>query len=333
MGYAPTKFIWFNSEFVPWREATVHVLAHGLQYGSCVFEGVRAYETPSGAAVFRNHDHARRLLHSAKMLGMELPVGLAEIESACRDVVSRNGLRSAYIRPCAYRREGTLGLTPIAANESPVDVAVVAIEWGKYLGEAAMNNGIDVCVTSWRRPPSASLPMTAKAGGYYLNAQLIGEEAKRHGYDEGIALDTHGNLAEGSSENLFVVRRGVLCTTPVSSSILDGITRDTVLTLARELGIDVREQAMPRDVLYTSDEIFLTGTAAEVTPVRSVDRRPVGDGLPGPITKTLQHAFFGLFNGQTPDRWGWLDLVVPVENVPSHTASTGRVTPVVATQP
>ncbi|MEZ6317829.1 MAG: branched-chain amino acid transaminase [Phycisphaerales bacterium] len=309
MGFKPTSVIWKNGQWVGWHDATVHVLAHGLHYGSSVFEGVRAYATPQGPAIFRNAEHVRRLFESARIYGMPIDHTPGEIEQACREVVSRNGLTSAYIRPIVYRSAGTFSLAP--GDDAPVEVAIAAIEWGEYLGDGAINNGIDVCVSSWRRLSTSAAPVMSKAGGHYLNAQLIAGEAKRNGYAEGIALDVHGNLSEGSGENVFVVRNGSLYTPPLSSSVLDGITRDTVIQLAAEVGIPVREQSLPREMLYTADEIFLTGTAAEITPVRSVDRTPVADGTPGPITRRMQEIFFGLFKGATHDRWGWLDFVSP----------------------
>jgi len=309
MGYKPTDVIWKNGEWVAWEDATVHVMAHALHYGSSVFEGVRAYNTHRGPAVFRNADHAGRLIDSARMYAMDLGVTRADIERLCREVVTRNGLGSAYIRPVAYRAEGTFSLTP--GDDAPVEFSVGAIEWGEYLGDGALTEGIDVCCSSWRRLPTSAAPVMSKAGGHYLNAQLIAGEAKRNGYAEGLALDGNGNLSEGSSENIFVVHRGVVHTPPLSASVLAGITRDTVMTLALEAGLTVREHSIPRELLYCADEIFLTGTAAEITPVRSVDRTPVGDGTPGAVTKRLQGLFFGLFDGTTPDKWGWLDFTEP----------------------
>lgn len=307
MGFVPTQVIWQAGEYKPWHDATVHVMAHGLHYGSAVFEGVRAYETREGPVVFRNRDHVRRLFASAALYGIAVPHEPDEIEDVCRQVVVRNGLKSAYIRPIVYRTAGTFGL--VAGDDSPAEVAVAAIEWGRYLGEEGIKHGIDACVSSWRRLSSDAVPAAAKAAGHYLNAQLIAGEAKRHGYAEGIALDARGLLAEGAGENLFVVRGSRLFTTPLDASILSGITRDTALTLAAHLGIDAGERHMTRDFLCTADEVFLTGTAAEITPVRSIDRMPIGTGSPGPVTRSVQSAFFGLFSGETEDRWGWLDRV------------------------
>lgn len=327
MGFTPTPYIWRDGAWVGWADATVHVLAHGLHYGTSVFEGLRAYRTPRGPAVFRNREHARRFTESARMYGIGIPFGVQEIERACREVVSRNGLASAYIRPVAYRADGTFSLTP--GDDAPVQVAVAAVEWGEYLGNGAIKNGIDVCVSSWRRLSASASPVMAKAGGHYLNAQLIAGEAKRNGYAEGIALDGQGNISEGSSENIFVVRDGEIVTPPLSSSVLGGITRDTVFTLARHAGIPVREQTIPRELLYAADEVFLTGTAAEITPVRSVDRLPVGAGEPGPVTRELQRLFFGLFDGSTEDSWGWLDYTEADSGAACAPADNGAASGVV----
>ena len=308
MAIHPTEYIWHNGSFVQWHEATTHVLAHGLHYGSSVFEGIRAYETPDGgAAAFRLKGHIQRLFESAKIYQIEIPFPVERIERPCLEVVALNGLRAAYIRPIAFRGFGTFSLCP--NGQTPIEVAIAAIEWGAYLGSSALRDGVDVCISSWTRLAPNTVPVLAKAGGHYLSSQLIASEAARHGYAEGIALDGSGCLSEGSSENLFVVRDGVIYTTPMAASILEGITRDTVLTLAKEQGMTVREQALPREILYVADEVFFTGTAAEITPVRSVDRIQVGDGRPGEITRRLQQAFFGLFDGTTPDRWGWLEPI------------------------
>jgi branched-chain amino acid aminotransferase len=303
-----TQFIWFNGKLVPWEKATVHVLAHALHYGSSVFEGVRAYETPSGVAIFRLRDHTRRLFDSAKIYRIHMPFSAEAVNEACRQVISANALRrGAYLRPVVFKGYGEIGVTP--KNEPPTDVAVAAWEWGKYLGHEGEDAGVDVCVSSWSRVTPNTLPALAKAGGNYLSSQLIGSEARRLGFDEGIGLSTDGLLSEGSGENLFLVKDGVLLTPALAHSVLGGLTRDTVMRLARERGIEVRESALPRELLYLADEAFFTGTAVEITPIRSVDRIPVGSGKRGPITETLQNAFFGLFSGTTPDKWGWLDCV------------------------
>lgn len=303
-----TKFIWFNGKLVPWEKANVHVLTHALHYGSSVFEGLRAYETPSGVAIFRLKDHTRRLFDSAKIYRIALPFTADQINEACRQIVSSNGLaKGAYLRPIAFRGYGEIGVAPKV--EPPVDVAIAGWEWGKYLGHESEELGVDVCVSSWQRVAPNTLPAMAKAGGNYLSSQLISYEAKRLGFAEGIGLAPDGTVSEGAGENLFLVKDGVLHTPGLSHSVLGGITRDTIMRLAHDLGIEVRESSVPRELLYLCDELFMTGTAAEVTPVRSVDRLAVGDGRRGPVTAALQAAFFGLFNGRTPDKYGWLDHV------------------------
>ncbi|HEU4328399.1 MAG TPA: branched-chain amino acid transaminase [Roseiflexaceae bacterium] len=302
----PTKYIWFNGELVPWEKATVHVMTHALHYGSSVFEGVRCYNTPKGPAIFRLTPHTRRLFDSAKIYRMEIPYTAEQINEACRAVIRDNGLKSAYLRPLVWRGYGEIGVYPMG---NPVEVMVAAIEWGAYLGADALENGADVIVSSWNRVAPNTLPAMSKAGGNYLSSQLIVMEARRLGFSEGIALDTNGQLSEGSGENLFVIRDGVIYTPPITAALLPGITRDAAITLARHHGYEVREQNLPREVLYLADEIFFTGTAAEISPVRSVDGISVGIGKRGPITTTIQKAFFGLFSGETEDRWGWLEYV------------------------
>ena len=301
-----TKYIWFNGELVPWENATVHVMTHALHYGSSVFEGLRCYNTPKGPAIFRLAPHTRRLFDSSKIYRMELPYTPEQIHEACKTVVRENGLKSAYLRPLVWRGYGEVGVFPL---KNPVEVMIAAVEWGAYLGAEALENGVDVQVSSWSRVAPNTLPAMAKAGGNYLSSQLIVMEAVRHGYAEGIALDTNGMLSEGSGENLFVIRDGVIFTPPTTAAILPGITRDSVMTLAKSLGYEVREQNLPREALYVADELFFTGTAAEVSPIRSVDGITIGAGRRGPITEALQKAFFGLFNGETEDRWGWLEYV------------------------
>ena len=300
------KHIWYNGKLVPWEQATVHVLAHALHYGSTVFEGVRAYATPDGPIIFRLRDHTRRLFDSAKIHRIDIPYTQAEINAACKQIILTNGLtKGAYMRPFAFRGYGEIGVAP--KTPPPVDTVVAAFEWGAYLGAEGLENGIDVCVSSWQRLASNTIPSMGKAAGNYLSSQLISMEAKRLGFAEGIGLGTDGSVSEGAGENLFLIRDGVIYTPGLASSILQGITRDSVITLARLHGFEVREQTLPREMLYLADEIFLTGTAAEVTPVRSVDRITIGAGKRGPVTEALQSAFFGLFNGKTPDNWGWLD--------------------------
>ncbi|GLP95254.1 branched-chain amino acid transaminase [Paraferrimonas sedimenticola] len=301
------EYIWFNGKLIPWKEATVHVMSHALHYGSSVFEGVRVYNTPKGPAVFRLKEHTQRLFDSAKIYRMNVPYDQAAINQACKDAVAKNNLSSAYIRPMAFIGDVGLGLTP--PLDADAEVIVAAFEWGAYLGEESMEAGVDVAVTSWNRLAPNTMPTGAKAGGNYLSSQLISREAKRHGYKEGIALDNNGCISEGAGENLFIVKNGVLYTPPVTAAILPGITRDTIMTLAQEAGFKVVEQAMPRESMYLADEIFMTGTAAEIVPVRSVDQIPVGEGKRGPITAQMQKAFFGLFDGTTEDKWGWLDYV------------------------
>lgn len=303
-----TKYIWFNGKLVPWESATVHVLSHALHYGSSVFEGIRAYSTPKGVAIFRLREHTRRLFDSAKIYRITIPFSHEQVNAACREVIAENGLTNgAYLRPVAFRGYGEIGVAP--KNEPPVDVAIAGWEWGKYLGHESEAEGVDVCVSSWNRVAPNTIPALAKAAGNYLSSQLIGYEARRLGFAEGIGLAPDGNVSEGAGENLFMVKDGVLMTPNLAHSALGGITRDTIMRLARERGIEVRETSIPRELLYLCDELFFTGTAAEVTPVRSVDRLQVGNGRRGPITEALQNAFFGLFSGKTPDKWGWLDYV------------------------
>ncbi len=302
-----TDFIWFNGKLVPWEKATVHVLAHALHYGSSVFEGIRAYETPRGPVIFRLRDHTRRLYESARVYRIDIPYDVEQIEEACREVVRANGLsRNAYIRPIAFRGFGDMGLAP--QNDLPTEVAVAAWEWAKLLGQEP-EQGVDACVSSWNRVAPNTLPALIKAGGNYLSSQLIATEARRLGFAEGIGLTTDGLVSEGSGQNLFLVKDGTLLTPSLAHSVLGGITRDTVIRLAQQRGIEVRECAIPREMLYLADEAFFSGTAVEITAIRSIDRLPVGAGRRGPVTETLQSAFFGLFCGRTPDTWGWLDQV------------------------
>ncbi len=298
--------IWFNGELVPWDAATIHVLSHVVHYGSSVFEGIRCYATPSGPAIFRLKEHTRRLFDSAKIYRMPIPYTPEQINAACKAVVAVNKLESAYLRPVAYRGYGELGVDP---RPCPVDVAIAALNWGRYLGEEALEQGVDVGVSSWWRIAPNTLPALAKVGANYMNSQLIRLEAAEHGYSEGIALDTQGFVSEGSGENLFLIRDGRIFTPPLNASVLPGITRDTVITLAADLGYQVVQERLPREALYIADELFFTGTAAEVSPIRSVDGIQVGIGRRGPITEQLQSAFFDVINGEIPDRWGWLEQV------------------------
>lgn len=306
MPLLPTRWIWLNGILVPWEEATVHVMTYALHMGASIFEGIRCYSTPRGPAIFRLAEHIRRLSDSARIYRMELPFEVPQVMEACREVIRVNRLTGAYLRPLAWLGVGELGTNPIG---HPVEMMVGAFEWGAYLGEEGLERGVDVCVSSWRRVAPDTIPSLAKAGGTYLSSQLISREAKANGYAEGIGLDVNGFLSEGSAENLFVVRDGVVFTPPATSAILPGITRDAVITLIRHLGYEVREQVLPREILYVADELFFTGTAAEVTPIRSVDQLLVGDGKPGPITTRVQRSYFAIARGQVEDRWGWLDHV------------------------
>lgn len=312
------KLIWFNGELVKWDEARVHVLAHALHYGSSVFEGIRVYKTPDGPRVFRLTDHMQRLYDSAKIYRMPIPYPRDELIDVCKSVILANDLvNGAYIRPIALRGYGEIGLAPKA--DHPVDVAVAAWEWGAYLGADGLEKGVDVCISSWQRVAPNTVPTLAKAGGNYLSSQLISVEAKQRGFTEGIALSTDGTVSEGAGENLFMIRGGRIFTPPSTSSILTGITRDSVIRLAARLDLVVEERSIPREALYLADELFFTGTAAEITPIRSVDRIDIGQGKRGPITAKLQAAFFGLFDGSTDDSESWLE---PIE-APAVAAAGG----------
>jgi len=308
------NWIWHNGKLVPWDQAQVHVLTHALHYGSSVFEGIRVYATPNGSQVFRLQAHTQRLFDSAKIHRIPIPYSADEIDAACREVVITNELTNgAYIRPIAFRGYGDIGLAP--KPDHPTDVSVAAWEWGTYLGADALDQGVDVCISSWQRVAPNTIPALAKAGGNYLSSTLVSLEARQHGYHEGIALAADGTVSEGAGENLFLIRDGIIYTPNATASILTGITRASVMTLAREIGLEVVEQSLPRELLYIADEIFLTGTAAEITPVRSVDRIEIGAGTRGPITKQLQNTFFGLFDGSTDDKWGWLEPLDEAMNI------------------
>jgi branched-chain amino acid aminotransferase len=298
-----TANIWHNGKLIPWDKAQIHVMSHVVHYGSSVFEGIRCYTQPHGAGVFRLPEHMARLVDSAKIYRMPLPYTAEQLSAAVVDVIEANGVTPCYIRPIAFRGYGEMGVNPL---KSPVEVFIANFPWGKYVhGDA----GADVCVSSWSRLAPNTMPSLAKAGANYMNSQLIRMEAEINGYSEGIALDTNGYLSEGSGENLFLVRGGVLYTTPLANSVLNGITRSSILTLAKQLGIEIVEQALPRELLYICDEAFFTGTAAEVTHLRSVDRILVGDGTMGPVTKALHDEFFGIVNGTRPDHHNWLTPV------------------------
>ena len=304
-----SQFIWHEGKLVPWEQATVHVLTHALHYGSSVFEGIRVYKTPDGPIGFRLTDHIRRMFNSAKVYRMKMPYSPATIVAACKEVIRENRLLDgAYIRPIAYRGYGEMG---VAGNiDEPARCSVAAWEWGSYLGEGGLEKGVDVCISSWQRVAPNTVPTLAKAGGNYLSSILVTLEARRLGFTEGIALNSAGYVSEGAGENLFLVQNGKLYTPPVAASILAGLTRDTVIHLAHTMDIEVVEQDIPRELLYIADEVFLTGSAAEVTPVRSVDKITVGSGKRGPLTEKIQRRFFGLFDGSTADQWGWLEPIL-----------------------
>jgi branched-chain amino acid aminotransferase len=298
--------IWFDGDFIPWDEAKVHVLSHALHYGSSVFEGIRCYETESGPAVFCLSQHIKRMYNSCKIYRIEIPYSSDQISQAILETIRRNNLRSCYIRPLVFRGYEQLGVEP---RGCPVNVAIAVWEWGAYLGPEALERGVDVGVSSWRRMAPGTIPAMAKVGGHYTNSQLIRMEAADNGYAEGIALDIYGYVSEGSGENLFAVVDGVLHTPPLSASVLGGITRQCVITLAEDLGYEVREELIPRELLYIADELFFTGTAAEVTPIRSVDRIVIGPGRRGPITAKIQSEFFKIVQGKSQDRYRWLTPV------------------------
>ena len=298
-----TEHIWHNGELIPWDKAQIHVMSHVVHYGSSVFEGVRCYSQGTGAGIFRLHDHMARLIDSAKIYRMPLPYSVEQLSAAVVEVVEANGVAPCYIRPIAFRGYGEIGVNPL---KSPVEVYVANFPWGKYVPG---NAGADVCISSWSRLAPNTMPSLAKAGANYMNSQLIRMEAEINGYSEGIALDVNGYLSEGSGENLFVIRGNTLYTSPLANSVLNGITRNCVFTIARELGIPIVEQALPRELLYIADEAFFTGTAAEVTHLRSVDRILVGDGAMGPITTAIHDEFFALVNGHKADRFNWLTPV------------------------
>ncbi|MEE4212952.1 MAG: branched-chain amino acid transaminase [Parvularcula sp.] len=301
-----SKYIWRNGEMVPWKEATTHVMTHALLYGTCAFEGIRAYETPKGTVIFRNDAHADRLFYSSRVYGIGIEFTREEVMQACRDAVAKNGLTSAYIRVNAYLGYGEMSPS---ATGCPNELDVVAFAFGRYLGEEALKEGIDVCVTSWRRSAPSTIPAGLKMAGNYLSSRLITTEAKARGCVEGIGLGFNGSVSEGAGENLFMVKNGKIITPPTSASILVGITRDSIITMARDLGHEVIEQEISREALYGADELFFTGTAAEVTPIRKLDGFEVGQVGDNPVTASIQKAFFGLFDGSTEDKYGWLDPV------------------------
>jgi len=305
MAIQKTEKIWHNGKFIDWDDATVHVMSHVVNYGSSVFEGIRCYALPSGPAIFRSGEHMQRLIDSAKIYRIDVDFTRDQLVRGMVELVKANGAWPCYIRPIILRGYGEAGVNPL---NSPVEVYICNYPWGKYLGTDA-SEGVDVCISSWTRIAPNTLPAMAKAGANYMNSQLIKMEAILNGYAEGIALDKNGYISEGSGENLFVIRNGVLQTAPLGNSVLPGITRDSVLQIARDLGIAVVEQVLPRELLYIADEVFFTGTAAEVTPIRSVDKITVGKGKIGPVTKSIQQEFYGIVRGEKPDRYSWLTSV------------------------
>jgi branched-chain amino acid aminotransferase len=305
MAIEKTEKIWHNGTLIPWDDARIHVMSHVIHYGSSVFEGVRCYAPPAGPAIFRAQEHAQRLLDSAKVYRIDVDFTRDEIVKAMCDVVANNGVWPCYLRPVVLRGYGEAGVNPF---NSPTEVYVVNYPWGKYLGSDA-DQGCDVCVSSWTRLAPNTLPAMAKAGANYMNSQLIKMEAIVNGYAEGIALDTNGYVSEGSGENVFIVRNGTLQTAPLGNSVLPGITRDSVLQIARDLNIPIVENVIPREMLYLADEAFFSGTAAEVTPIRSVDKISVGKGVTGPITRAIQKEFYAIVKGEKADRHQWLTPV------------------------
>jgi branched-chain amino acid aminotransferase len=321
MAFSGTGKIWMNGKLVDWKDATIHVASHVVHYGSAVFEGARCYSTPRGSACFRLDAHMRRLFDSAKIYRMELQLDQAALTEAVLETIRANEFKACYIRPIVYRGYNELGVNPFPC---PVDTAILTWEWGTYLGAGALERGVDVRVSSWTRAHPNTFPTLAKSSANYANSQLIKMEAVAEGYSEGIALDTQGNLSEGSGQNLFLVRDNILYTPPLSAAVLPGITRSTIITLAQDLGFTVVEQVLPREMLYISDEAFFVGTAAEITPIRTVDKIQIGKGQRGPVAEALQVAFFDMINGETPDRHGWLTYVYPGEPLQATAAGSAR---------
>jgi len=304
--FLENSFVWMNGRFVPWKDAQIHVASHVVHYGSSIFEGFRAYDTPKGTAVFRLQDHTRRLYNSCKIYRIEVPYTPEEFNRAVVETIKVNKLKACYVRPIVYRGYKTLGVDPFP---NPVDCAILVWEWGQYLGPEALGSGVDVCISSWWRMAPNTFPALAKSGANYMNSQLIKMEANLDGYAEGIALNIRGHVSEGSGENLFLVRGETVYTPPLSSSVLPGITRESVMTLLGEMGVKVVEDTIPREILYISDEVFFTGSAAEITPVRSIDKIVIGSGKRGPVTRKIQEAFFAYLNGTRDDTYDWLTYV------------------------
>jgi branched-chain amino acid aminotransferase len=312
MAFSGTGKIWMNGRLVEWKDATIHIASHVIHYGSGVFEGARCYATPKGSACFRLDAHMRRLQHSSKIYRMEYPLDLTGWMDAVLETIRANKMKACYIRPLVYRGYDTLGVNPLA---NPIDAAIMLWEWGAYLGKEALEEGVDMKVSSWNRMAPNTLPAMAKSTANYANSALVKMDAIADGYSEGIVLDVSGHVSEGSGQNIFLVQDGVICTPPLGSSILGGITRDCIVTLARDLGFTVTESIVPREALYIADEVFCVGTAAEVTPIRSIDKIKIGAGRRGPVTEALQRAFFDVINGDVPDTHGWLTYVYPDEAV------------------
>ena len=321
MAFAGTGKIWMNGTLVDWADAKIHVGSHVIHYGSGVFEGARCYHTPRGSACFRLDAHMRRLFDSCKIYRMEPQVDMETMTDAVLSTIRANEFKACYVRPIVYRGYNELGVNPFPC---PVDTAILTWEWGAYLGKEALENGADVRVSSWNRSAPNTFPTLAKSSANYANSQLIKMEAMAEGYSEGIALDTNGNLSEGSGQNLFLVRDNILYTPPLSAAILPGITRNSVIVLARDLGFTVQEEVLPRELLYIADEAFFVGTAAEITPIRSVDKIQIGAGRRGPVTDALQKAFFAVINGEAPDRHGWLTFVYPGEPLQAVGAGSSK---------
>ncbi len=306
MTMAKTKLIWMDGKFVNWEDATIHILSHVIHYGTGVFEGLRCYKTPKGSFILRLQDHTERLFNSAKIYRMEIPYSMEELNKVTIELIKKNGLESAYIRPIAYRGYSELGVNPFSC---PVCVTIATLQWGEYLGKEALEAGVDVMISSWNRMAPNTFPAMAKCCANYMNSQLIKMEAITYGFVEGIALDTTGYVSEGSGENIFAIRNGVIYTPPLHASILPGISRNTVMAIAKDLGIELIEEMLTREFLYISDEVFFTGSAAEVTPIRSIDKITIGKGKAGPITKRLQQTFFDIIEGRREDKYGWLTKV------------------------
>jgi branched-chain amino acid aminotransferase len=298
-----TQWIWRDGAFIPWADATIHVLSHSVQFGSSAFEGIRAYSTPRGPAIFRLREHLTRLMMSCKIYRTDVPYTIDQLVAASRELIVRNGVDSCYLRPMVVRGYGSAGMVPTGA---PVEVYLPCWPWGTYLGAGALENGVDACISSWHRVEPNTIPSMAKIAGNYLSGQLIKMEAMANGYAEGIALSPSGMVSEGSGQNVFLVSGGTIVTTPLDGTILGGITRDTIMTLAREAGIPVREAHIPREMLYMADEVFFTGTAAEITPVRSIDKITIGAGKPGPVSTLMQTQYLDIVHGRVDDTHGWL---------------------------